>query len=615
MTHYKSNRRDIEFNLFEVLDRQKLLGTGPFAEVDEETVRDMLAEVERLAVGPVAESWADSDRNPPVFDPGTHSVTMPESFKKSYRALADAQWWRLSVPPELGGTVVPRSVNWAVASFVLGANPAAWMFSNGPTFATILWKLGTPEQQQFARFAVDREWGATMVLTEADAGSDVGAGRTKAVPQPDGTWHIEGVKRFITTAEHDMAENIFHLVLARPQGAGPGTKGLSMFLVPKYLVNPEDGSLGERNGVYVTNLEHKMGLKVSTTCELTFGAGQPAVGTLIGGVHDGIRQMFMVIEHARMMVGTKAIETLSTAYLNALDFARNRVQGADLTRQGDKTAPRVTIINHPDVRRMLMLQKSYAEGLRALVLYTASLQDAVQVAEAAEGGVADGGVAAAAAVRNDLLLPVIKGVGSERAYEMLALSLQTLGGSGFLQDYPMEQYIRDAKIDSLYEGTTAIQSLDLLFRKIVRDSGAGITSLLAEIRQFAQEDADGTLKTERAALADAAASIEAMLGTLSGYAIASVERPAEVYKVGQHSVRFLMAFGDLAIGWLLARQAEVAAHALGTEGVSAADHAFYTGKLAAARFFATTVLPRLESDLKVIEQATNDLMDVEEAAF
>jgi alkylation response protein AidB-like acyl-CoA dehydrogenase len=605
MTHYKSNRRDIEFNLFEVLDRQKLLGTGPFAEVDEETVRDMLAEVERLAVGPVAESWADSDRNPPVFDPGTHSVTMPESFKKSYRALADAQWWRLSVPPELGGTVVPRSVNWAVASFVLGANPAAWMFSNGPTFATILWKLGTPEQQQFARFAVDREWGATMVLTEADAGSDVGAGRTKAVPQPDGTWHIEGVKRFITTAEHDMAENIFHLVLARPQGAGPGTKGLSMFLVPKYLVNPEDGSLGERNGVYVTNLEHKMGLKVSTTCELTFGAGQPAVGTLIGGVHDGIR----------MMVGTKAIETLSTAYLNALDFARNRVQGADLTRQGDKTAPRVTIINHPDVRRMLMLQKSYAEGLRALVLYTASLQDAVQVAEAAEGGVADGGVAAAAAVRNDLLLPVIKGVGSERAYEMLALSLQTLGGSGFLQDYPMEQYIRDAKIDSLYEGTTAIQSLDLLFRKIVRDSGAGITSLLAEIRQFAQEDADGTLKTERAALADAAASIEAMLGTLSGYAIASVERPAEVYKVGQHSVRFLMAFGDLAIGWLLARQAEVAAHALGTEGVSAADHAFYTGKLAAARFFATTVLPRLESDLKVIEQATNDLMDVEETAF
>src|SRR5262249_41958305 len=288
-------------------------------------------------------------------------------------------WWRLSVPPELGGTVVPRSLHWSVASFILGANPAAWMYSNGPTFANILWRLGTPEQKRFAQLAVEREWGATMVLTEADAGSDVGAGRAKAIEQPDGTWHIEGVKRFITVAEHDMAENIFHLVLARPEGAAPGTKGLSMFLVPKFLVN-EDGSLGERNGAYVTNLEHKMGLKVSTTCEPTFGAdpAQPAVGTLVGGVHDGIRQMFMVIEHARMMVGAKAIETLSTAYLNALDFARNRVQGADLTRQADKAAPRVTIIHHPDVRRMLMLQKSYAEGLRALVLYAASLQDAVQ---------------------------------------------------------------------------------------------------------------------------------------------------------------------------------------------------------------------------------------------
>jgi alkylation response protein AidB-like acyl-CoA dehydrogenase len=611
MSHYKSNRRDVEFNLFEVLGRQQVLGTGPFAEVDEETARDMLAEVERLAVGPVAESWADSDRNPPVFDPATHDVTMPESFKKSFRALTDAEWWRLSVPPELGGTVVPRSLTWAVASFILGANPAAWMFSNGPTFANILWRLGTPEQKRFAQLAVEREWGATMVLTEADAGSDVGAGRAKAIEQPDGTWHIEGVKRFITVAEHDMAENIFHLVLARPEGAAPGTKGLSMFLVPKFLVN-EDGSLGERNGAYVTNLEHKMGLKVSTTCELTFGAdsAKPAVGTLVGGVHDGIRQMFMVIENARMMVGAKAIETLSTAYLNALDFARNRVQGPDLTRQTDKTAPRVTITHHPDVRRMLMLQKSYAEGLRALVLYVATLQDSVQLAEFA------GGADELAAGRNELLLPVIKGVGSERAYEMLTLSLQTLGGSGFLQDYPMEQYIRDAKIDSLYEGTTAIQSLDFFFRKIVRDSGAAFTSLLAEISQFAAaEDAGGTLKAERGAIADAVAHVEAMLTALSGYAIGSLERPEEVYKVGQHSVRFLMAFGDLVIGWLLGRQAEVASEALEGDRVSDADRAFYTGKLAAVRFFTATVLPRLESDRKVIAQATNDLMDIPEAAF
>jgi alkylation response protein AidB-like acyl-CoA dehydrogenase len=609
MGHYKSNRRDIEFNLFEVLDRGKLLGAGPFAEVDEETARDMLAEVERLAAGPVAESWADSDRNPPVFNPATHDVTMPESFKKSFRALQDAQWWRLSVPPELGGTVVPRSLNWGVASFILGANPAAWMYNNGPTFANILWQLGTPEQRRIAQLAIEGQWGATMVLTEADAGSDVGAGRARAIAQPDGSWHIEGVKRFITTGEHDMAENILHYVLARPEGAGPGTKGLSMFLVPKFLVSP-DGSLGERNGVVATNLEHKMGLKVSTTCELTFGADKPAVGTLIGDVHDGIRQMFMIIEHARMMVGAKAIETLSTAYLNALDYAKNRVQGADLARQADKTAPRVAIISHPDVRRMLMLQKSYAEGLRALVLYTATLQDAVQAA-ALTGAEAD----QATVARNDLLLPVIKGVGSERAYEMLTLSLQTLGGSGFLQDYPMEQYIRDAKIDSLYEGTTAIQSLDFFFRKIVRDGGAGVTALLAEISQFAHADADETLKTERAAVADAIDQLQAMLTALTGYAVGSLEQPGEVYKVGQHSVRFLMAFGDLVLGWLLGRQAEVATRALDRDGVPEADRDFYTGKLASARFFTTTVLPRLESDRKIIEQATNDLMDIPESAF
>jgi alkylation response protein AidB-like acyl-CoA dehydrogenase len=614
MSHYKSNLRDIEFNLFEVLGRQDVLGTGPFGEVDEETARDMLAEVNRLAVGPVAESFVDGDRNPPVFDPATGSVTIPESFRKSFRALMDAQWWRLAVPPELGGTVTPRSLGWAVAEAVLGANPAVWMYSNGPTFAAILSQVGTPEQKHFAELAIEREWGATMVLTEPDAGSDVGAGHARAIEQPDGTWHIEGVKRFITGAEHDMTENIFHLVLARPDGAGPGTKGLSMFLVPKFRVN-EDGSPGERNGVKVTNVEHKMGLKVSTTCELTFGADRPAVGTLVGGVHDGIRQMFMIIEHARMLVGSKAIATLSTGYLNALEFAKNRVQGADLTRQTDKTAPRVTIIHHPDVRRMLMLQKAYAEGMRALVLYTATQQDAVQLATAA--GTRD----EAAAARNDLLLPVVKGVGSERAYEMLTLSLQTLGGSGFLQDYPIEQYIRDAKIDSLYEGTTGIQSLDFFFRKMIRDQGAAARSLLADISAFAEAgdeglDGNGRLKTERVALAEGVAQVEAMLTAMTNFVIGSLERQEEIYKAGLSSVRLLLAFGDLVIGWLLARHAEVAERALdNADTLSAADRDFYTGKVAAARFFATTVLPRLESDRKIIEETTLDLMDVPEGAF
>ena len=612
MSHYKSNLRDIEFNLFEMLRRQDVLGKAPYPELDTETVREVLAEVNRLAVGPLADSFAEADRNPPVFDPATGSVTIPDGFKRSYRAFMDAQWWRLDVPPGLGGTGAPRSLHWAVAELVLGANPAVWMYASGPSMAQVLWLVGTPEQQRFAEFAIDRGWTSTMVLTEPDAGSDVGAGRTKAIAQPDGTWHIEGVKRFITCAEHDMAENIFHLVLARPEGHGPGTKGLSMFLVPKFLTGP-DGTPGERNGVEVTGVEHKMGLHASTTCELTFGARRPAVGTLVGDVHDGIRQMFMIIEHARMMVGTKAIATLSTGYLNALEYAKTRVQGADLARMADKAAPRVTITHHPDVRRVLMMQKAYAEGMRALVLYAAALQDTLQI-QTAGGGVDEGTVAL-----NDLLLPVVKGVGSERAYEMLTLSLQTFGGSGFLKDYPIEQYIRDAKIDSLYEGTTAIQGLDLFFRKILRNEGKALRTLLAEITAFAAgEEGNGRLKPERTALGRAAGDVEGLVSTLAGYAAASLERPEEIYRAGLNTTRLLMALGDLVIGWLLARQAEVALAALDAEDpgrMSAADRAFYQGKLATARFFAQTVLPRLAVEREIAEATTLDLMELPEDAF
>jgi alkylation response protein AidB-like acyl-CoA dehydrogenase len=614
MGHFKSNLRDIEFNLFEMLKRQDLLGAEPFAEVDEETARGILDEVKRLAEGPIAESFADADRNPPVFDPATHSVRMPESFKKSYRAFIDAEWFRLELPAELGGTAVPRSLAWSVAELILGANPAIWMYASLGSFSHALWQIGTPAQKKVAEQALDGHWGYTMVLTEPDAGSDVGAGRTKAVPQPDGTWHIEGVKRFITSAEHDMAENILHVVLARPEGGGPGTKGLSMFLVPKFLVNP-DGSLGERNGVYVTNVEHKMGLKASTTCELTFGAEHPAVGTLIGDVHDGIRQMFMIIEFARMMVGTKAIAALSTGYLNALDYAKTRVQGADLTQLLDKTAPRVTIMKHPDVRRSLLLQKSYAEGMRALVLYAATHQDAIQLA-AARGEQDE-----RASALNDLLLPVVKGVGSERGYEQLAQSLQTLGGSGYLQDYPIEQYIRDSKIDSLYEGTTAIQGMDLYFRKIVRNQGAALTDLLTQIREFAAADhGNGRLKAERAAVARAADDVEAIVTAMNGFLGQSLEQPPEIYRAGLNTTRLLLALGDLVIGWLLGRQAEVALARLDEakldeHALPASDEAFYQGKVAGARFFAATVLPRLAAEREIAEATSLDPMEVPEEAF
>jgi alkylation response protein AidB-like acyl-CoA dehydrogenase len=608
MGHYKSNLRDIEFNLFEVLGRDQLYGTGPFAEMDVETAKDILGELARLAENELAESFADADRNPPVFDPETNTAPVPDTFKKSYAAFMESEYWRLGLPEEIGGTTAPRSLIWSYAELVLGSNPAVWMYSSGPAFAGILYEEGTEEQKKIAAIAVEKQWGSTMVLTEPDAGSDVGAGRTKAVQQEDGTWHIEGVKRFITSGEHDMSENIIHYVLARPEGAGPGTKGLSLFMVPKYEFDFETGELGARNGAYATNVEHKMGLKASNTCEMTFGDKHPAKGWLIGEKHDGIRQMFRIIEFARMMVGTKAIATLSTGYLNALEYAKERVQGTDLSQFMDKTAPKVTITHHPDVRRSLMTQKAYAEGMRALVLYTASVQDAIQVAEAT------GEDAKQLHSLNDLLLPIVKGYGSEKSYEQLAQSLQTFGGSGYLQEYPIEQYIRDAKIDTLYEGTTAIQGQDYFFRKIVRDQGQALTGLSEEIKKFLAEATGGEeLAAARDQLAKAAVDLEAIVGTMLTDLAATEQDVRSIYKVGLNSTRLLLASGDVVIGYLLLKGASVAAAKLAD--ASPRDTAFYTGKIAAAKFFATNILPGVGTQRALAEAVTLDVMDLPEESF
>lgn len=610
MSHYKSNLRDIEFNLFEVFKAGDRMGKGPFAEMDVETAKDLLREAEKLASGPVAESFTSSDRNPPVYDPKTCTVTTSDEFKASYHALYEAGYWRAPLAEHMGGFGAPPSLHWSMAEMFLGANPAAYMTLSGPGFAAILDALGTDEQKRWAEIMLDREWGSTMVLTEPDAGSDVGAGRTKATDNGDGTWNIEGVKRFITGGENDFNENIVHLVLARPEGASVGTKGLSLFVVPKFLFDTQTGELGERNGVYTTNLEHKMGLKSSTTCELTFGEKQPAIGYLVGDVHDGIAQMFKVIEYARMLVGTKAIATLSTGYLNALEYAKTRVQGADLTQMLDKAAPRVTITHHPDVRRSLMTQKAYAEGLRALIHYTALHQDRVALhhSEHGDGDMDDR--------MNDLLLPIVKGVGSERAWVLLGTeSLQTFGGSGFLQDYPLEQYVRDAKIDTLYEGTTAIQGMDFFFRKMVRDQFQAVTQLATEISETVKATTPGDqLAAEREILGKALDDVQGMIGTLGGWLMKSQEDPNELYRVGLNTTRLLLACGDLVIGWLLLKQADVATAALAA-GPSEKDKAFYTGKISTARWFAQNRLPLLAAERAVTEATTLEVMELPEESF
>ena len=601
--HYQSNLRDIFFNLFEVLRVQEAsFGKAPYANMDEDTARDALSAYEKLATTTIAESFVESDRVPLALDKDGN-VTLPPGLHKSLQAFYEAGWQNLELPEELGGFGAPPSLVWAGFEMTAGANPAMAYYLFGTFIARVIDRLGTPSQRaRYVDAMLERRWGGSMVLTEPDAGSDVGAARTKARHLEGDVWEIDGVKRFITNGDFDGVENIVHLVLARPEGAGGGTKGLSMFIVPKFWVN-EDGSLGERNGAYCTNVEKKMGIKGSATCEMTFGERHAARGLLVGEVHDGIRQMFHVIEQARMAVGVKSMSTLSTGYLNALAYAKERVQGPDLARATDKTAPRVPIIQHPDVRRMLMSQKAHAEGMRALCFFTASVQDQVEIL---------GGHAAKEAkgldALNNLLLPLVKGYCSEKAYEQLSLSLQTYGGSGYCQDYPIEQYVRDQKIDSLYEGTTHIQALDLVFRKVARDGGQTLRGLLGQVKETATAGGDGdALAGERKALLRALGELEGTFGALMA------KMGQSIYHVGLQGNRLLAAVAETVIGWLLVRHADVALAKL--PEAAGADVAFYQGKVAVARWWCANVLPALTLTRKLVEGSTLDVVELPEEAF
>ncbi len=601
--HYKPNLRDIFFNLFEVLDiGSTSLGKAPFASMDEATAREALSGLCDMLQEAWAPAFAAGDRESATFD-GKGNVKLPPSFHKALGAFYEGGWNNLELPEHLGGFGAPPSVTWAGFELLSGSNAAACFYLLGNFHAKIIDRLGTEDQKRrYVRNILDGHWGGTMVLTEPDAGSDVGAGTTSAKQVAGDEYLLSGVKRFITNGDFDYGSNIVHLVLARPEGAGPGTKGLSMFLVPKFWVE-EDGSLGARNGAVVTNLEHKMGIRGSATCELTLGADAPCRGLLVGGVHNGIAQMFDVIEYARMGVGTKSMATMSTAYLNALEYTKLRKQGADLLRAADKAAPRVEIIRHPDVRRMLMLQKSFAEGLRALVLWTANVQDEVMV----RGG-AKAPEAKPAEMLNDLLLPLVKGYSSEKVYELLGQSLQCFGGSGYCEDYPIEQYIRDQKIDSLYEGTTHIQALDLFMRKIGKDRGATLEALMGKIKGTLDGLAEvPELAEERAALETAVGELRGIMGLMLGKLMQSV------YHVGFEANRVLFALAELVIGWRLVIAAQVALGKL--PKAVGDDEAFYRGKLAVARFYVRNILPGIGLTRQLIAKGDLELMNLPDDAF
>ncbi|MDO5498840.1 MAG: acyl-CoA dehydrogenase [Propionibacteriaceae bacterium] len=588
-SHYKSNRSHTEFLLFQVF-RDETMSSGAYEDFDIDTARDILQHIDEFAHKKLAPSFAAGDNEGLEFDPDTGSVTLPPSLKQAVRDHLESDWLKIDLPTEFTGMHVPPSLRMAATEFVLGANPAMAMCTTLiPPVVNLLHKHGNAAQKRLAELIVEKGWTTTMVLTEPDAGSDVGAARTKAVPQEDGTWHLQGAKRFITWAAHDATENVIHAVLARPTGTegagGPGTKGLSLFIVPEYNFDPETGEILTRNGAFVRSIEKKMGIKGAPTCELIFGDEQPAVGTLLGDRHEGIRQMFDIITHIRMIVGLKAAAALSTGYLTARAYSEERIQGHDFVE--GPTGGGIPILDHPDIRRSLMTQRAYAEGCRALILYTATQLDRIEAARA--HGTRD----VPAEERHGFLLPIVKAWCSEHSFRILASeSLQTLGGVGYTAEFPLEQYVRDTKIDSIYEGTTGIQALDLLTRRIQRDRGAVLELMLKDVQQTVEDLlAHHELEMESTMLLRA-------IGTTREYVRLSLERLDSQPKLAaMGATRLLLLIGDVIVAWTLLRSAVVARSILAEEPQHE-DAQELMRRIAAARWFARQVLPRIAGDLE-----------------
>jgi hypothetical protein len=450
--------RDVRFTLFEMLEIEKLNRFDAFKDYDRTVYEDTLDLAEKIAIEQFYPSNADGDKTGLQFDPKTAQVKVPESFKKGFNAYIESGFHSLSLSQEIGGMGLPSSIAMACAEYFNAGNTALTMYGGSITGAlAIIAPFADKElYDMVVPGLLEGKWGGTMCLTEPGAGSDVGALKTKAVKQPDGTYLITGSKIFISNGEHDMTENIIHPVLARIEGDPGGTKGISIFVVPKFLIN-KDGSLGERNDVYCTGIEHKMGLKGNATSSLSFGENGKCVGYLLGKEREGMKIMFHLMNAARIHTGVQALGCSSAAYLHAVTYARNRVQSALITNP--KGGP-VTIINHPDVKRTLLYMKSQVEGMSMLCLFLAMHEDIMHGSKDPEE------VKRATAIV-DILTPVVKAGISDASWLVTSEAMQVYGGYGYCQEYPIEQYARDTKVFAIYEGTNAIQSLDLMMRKIL----------------------------------------------------------------------------------------------------------------------------------------------------
>jgi alkylation response protein AidB-like acyl-CoA dehydrogenase len=603
---YRSDVRELSFLLLEQFKLEELLGQPPYEGWSADEAKSVVQETYRFAREVLGPLNASADRTGCRLVDG-HVLT-PEGFRDAWKQLYENGFKSLSVSKAHGGQGAPTMLAVLVEEMLSGANPAFAMYS-GLAFgaAELLLECATPEQVKlYVDNLLNGTWGGTMCLTEPHAGTDVGAAKSTARKQPDGTYKVKGTKVFISGGDHDLAENIIHLVLARVEGAPAGTKGLSLFIVPRERVRP-DGTLGENNDVQVASIEHKMGINGSATCVLNFGDADGCVGELVGSTENaGMAQMFRMMNGARIAVGIQGLAAASSAYLNALEYAKERKQGPHYTQWKDPSVPRVPILEHPDVRRMLLDMKAHTEGTRALVMKLARHVDmsrALRAKDDEQASYHHGQV--------ELLTPLVKAFASDEGFRLCATALQVYGGAGYLKDHPVEQAVRDVKITSIYEGTNHIQAMDLVGRKLGQAGGVYFQAFLGDVGAFVE--AHRAHPQLGPAVATLASGQEHLMSAAMG--LLSWAQSGQLGLIGLNANRFLGMMARLAVGWLLLEGASVALLAQGKLSASEPDHAFYEGKKQAALWFARNELPKVEAEAKLMRQEDASALDIPDAGF
>jgi alkylation response protein AidB-like acyl-CoA dehydrogenase len=602
MAQIIADRRDVDFVLHEQLNVGALSEHARYAEFNEKTVDLIVSEARNLAIKEIYPTFKEGDEQGCRFESG--EVFVPEGFKRAYAVFTEGEWVAMTEDVEYGGQGMPRTVALAAGNYFNGANFAFMMYPGLTHGAAMLVDaFGTDRQKRlFLRNLYTGKWTATMLLTEPEAGSDVGNLSTSAVKNEDGTYSITGGKIFISSGEHDMTENIVHPVLARIEGAPAGTKGISLFLVPKYRVN-EDGSLGEFNDVVCTGIEHKMGIHGNATCSLTLGGKGNCVGELLGEANKGMRAMFLMMNEARLLVGLQGFCCASASYMNAVNYARERIQGKNLLQMADADARPVPIIQHPDVRRMLISMKAYVEGMRSLLFYAGHLSDRMAVTD-------DEAEKARLQGLLDLLIPICKGYVTDKAFDVCSTGVQVYGGYGFIKEYPQEQLLRDCRITLIYEGTNGIQAMDLLGRKLGMNKGKPIMDLMGEIQQvIAKAKASDGLK-------EYAGKLEKALNRLGEVAmhLGATAMSPKVMSAFAFAHPFMEVAGDVVMAWMLLWRGVVAAAQL-EKGAKKKDQAFYEGQLKSVAYFTQAVLPITMGKMDAIMATCEAVVDISEDAF